>query len=75
MGCRTTQDLGSQKITKYWKNLKNSGGREHSTQPPSQNQILVLVVRNNAKTDIKVFTICTIVVDFVTFFAQVLLFR
>ena len=71
MSFRTTYDfrelgnrkLGLWEIRKYWEYHKN--GRRQSLVPsfPSPNKNLVLVVKNYAKLDFKVFLSCPILLD------------
>ena len=49
---------------------KMGEGRAQYRSLPSRNKTLVLVVKNEAKTDIRVFLSCPILLDFINFFPR-----
>ena len=67
---RVAERLKTQEIRKYCEYHKN--GRKQSLVPslPSANKNLVLVIKNYAKTDFKVFLSCPILFDFLTLFHE-----
>ena len=63
-----TQDLI--KIVDIEKNLKNGWRQSLVRSLPSRNKTLVLVIKYYAKTDIKVFSSCPILLNFLVIFCK-----
>ena len=68
VSCIKRLRLGPQEIRKYWKYHKNGRRQCLVSSLPSIYKNLVLVVKNFAKTDFKVFLSCPILLEFLTLF-------